>query len=58
MEKISINKSAITDLANLTSEINDKVESLELMSDKRFMKSFKKAKKQIKKRNFANWDAL
>lgn len=52
MEKITIEKSAIVDLVNLTNEINDRVESLELMSDKKFMKSFKKAKQQIKKKRF------
>ena len=58
MNEISINKSAIKDLARLTNEINDRVESLELMSDKKIVKSFRKAKKQLKKRNFASWDAL
>jgi hypothetical protein len=58
MDKISINKSAIIELARLTNEINDRVESLELMSDKKFMSSFKKAKKQIRKREFADWDEL
>ena len=58
MEEVSITKSAIEDLARLTNEINDRVESLELMSDKKFMVSLRKAKKQIKKRDFADWDAL
>lgn len=58
MDEVCITKSAIEDLARLTNEINDRVESLELMSDKKFMKSFKKAKEQIKKRDFADWDAL
>ena len=56
--KIIINTSAIADLVKLTHEINDRVESLELMSDEKFMASFKKAKEQIKKRDFADWDAL
>lgn len=58
MDDVCINKGAIEDLARLTNEINDRVESLELMSDKKFMKSFKKAKEQIKKRDFADWNAL
>lgn len=49
---------AITDLVRLTNEINDRVESLELMSDEKFMTSLKKAKEQIKKRDFADWNAL
>jgi len=56
--KIMINQSAIADLVRLTHEINDRVESLELMGDEKFMASFKKAKEQIKKKDFADWDAL
>ncbi len=53
-----VNVSAIADLARLTSEINDRVESLELMGDKELMASLKKSKEQIKEREFADWDAL
>ena len=56
--KIVINQSAIADLARLTNEINDRVESLELMSNEKFMVSLKKSKEQIKKREFADWNAL
>jgi hypothetical protein len=55
MDDVCINKSEIEDLVRLTNEINDRVESIELMSDKKFMKSFKKSKEQIKKRDFADW---
>lgn len=58
MEKVTINKEAIAELSMLTSEVNDRVESLELMSDKKFMHSLKKAKEQISKRKFANWNAI
>jgi len=58
MEEVCIDKSAIEDLARLTNEINDRVESLELMSDKRFMASLKKSDEQVKKREFVDWDAL
>ena len=58
METINISKEAIVDLAKLTNEINDRVESLELMSDKEFMESFRKSKEQIEKRKFANWNEL
>jgi len=57
-EEMCISKSAIRDLVRLTNEINDRVESLELMSDKKFMTSFKKSKEQIKKRKFADWNDL
>lgn len=58
MKEVSITKSAIEDLARLTNEINDRVESLELMGNKKFITSLKKAKEQIKKRNFADWNVL
>lgn len=57
-EEISIKKSAIEDLAKLTNEINDRVESLELISNKKFMISLKKSKEQIRKRDFADWNVL
>lgn len=57
-ETIAIKKSEIEDLARLANEINDRIESLELMGDKKFIKSFKKAKEQIKRRDFADWNAL
>ena len=58
MEEITIDKRVIEDLSRLTNEINDRVESLELMSNKKFMASLKKSDKQVKKREFADWDAL
>jgi len=58
MEEVCIDKSVIIDLARLTNEINDRVESLELMSDKKFMASLKKSDGQVKKRDFADWNAL
>ncbi len=57
-ETLCISKSALLDLARLTGEINDRVESLELMSDKKFMVSLKKSDEQVKKREFVDWDAL
>lgn len=56
--QIMVDASAIADLVRLTSEITDRVESLELMSDEKFMASLKKSKEQIKKRDFADWNAL
>lgn len=56
--EVCINEKEIEDLIRLTEEINERVESLELMSDKKFMNSYKKSKKQIKKRDFVNWDEL
>ncbi len=58
MEDVCIDKSAMEDLVRLTNEINDRVESLLLMSDPKVMASLKKSDEQIKKREFADWDAL
>ena len=58
MEEVCISKKAIADLLRLKDEFNSIVESLELMSDKEFIKSLKKSDEQVKKRDFANWDAL
>ena len=51
-------KKALIDLAKLAEEINDRIESLELMSNKEFMESLRRSEEQIKKRDFANWDDL
>lgn len=58
MEDVCIDKNAMEDLVRLTNEINDRVESLLLMSDKKLMASLGKSKEQIKKREFVDWDAL
>ncbi len=58
MEQITINKSAITDLARLMNEIQDRIESLELMSNPEFMESLKKSDEEVKNRDFANWNEL
>ncbi len=57
-ETLTINKSAIADLVRLKEELDFVVESIELMSNKEFMDSYKKAKEQIKKREFCDWNAL
>ena len=55
---ITVNKEAIIDLLRVKEEFDSIVESLELMSDKEFMESYKKSKEQIKKRDFADWNEL
>lgn len=57
-EAILINKEAVKDLVKVKEEFDTIVESIELMSDKEFMDSYNKAKEQIKKREFADWNAL
>ena len=58
MEKISINKNALVDLVRLKEEFDSVVESIELMNDKNFMESLIRSKKQIKNREFSDWNEL
>jgi hypothetical protein len=58
MEQIKVDRKVIMDLAKRLADINDRIESLILASDPKFMESLKKSKDQIKKREFANWDEL
>ena len=57
-ETITIKKKAIQDLVKVKDEFDSIIESLELMSDKEFMKSYKKAKEEIKNRDFVEWNEL
>ena len=57
-ETVEVQRQAIVDLVRVKDEFDTIVESLELMSDKEFMESHKKAKEQIKKRDFVDWDEL
>ena len=58
METITIERKTLIELAKLAEEINDKLESLELMSDPNVMESHRRAKEQIKKRQLKEWNAL
>ncbi|HIH25277.1 hypothetical protein J4476_05355 [Candidatus Woesearchaeota archaeon] len=58
METITINKEAITDLLRVKEEFDSIVESIALMTNSEFMKSYNKSKEQIKKRDFDEWDDL
>ena len=51
-------KKALNDLIKLKEEFDLIVESLELMNNTKFIESNKKAKEQIKNRDFANWNEL
>jgi hypothetical protein len=55
---VSVNKEAIMDLLRIKDEFDAVIESLELMSDERFMSSYRKARQQVKKREFADWNDL
>jgi hypothetical protein len=56
--KVTIEKQAIKDLIKVKNEFEAIVESLELMADKKFIESYKESKKQIKKREFVDWNEL
>ena len=47
-ETVNVTKQAILDLVKVKDEFDTIVESLELMGDKEFMNSYKKAKEQFK----------
>ncbi len=58
LQTIQIDRQAVSDLVKLKDEFDSVVESIELMSDKEFMDSYRKAKEQIAKREFADWNDL
>ena len=58
METVEVKKEAIIDLIRVKEDFDAIVESLELMSDSEFMESYRKAREQIEKRDFVNWDEL
>jgi len=51
-------KDIVKDLKKVRDDVDTVVESIELMSDKQFMSSFSRAKKQVRKREFEDWDDL
>ena len=57
-ERVNINKQAVVDLVRVKDEFDSIVESIELMSDKEFMDSYKKSKQQVKKREFVDVNEL
>ncbi len=58
MENITIDRKAFIELMKLKEEFDLIMESIELSNDKEFMDSYKKAKEQIKKRDFVDWNEL
>ena len=55
---VSVNRQAIHDLIRVKDEFDSIIDSLDLMSDKEFMNSYKKSKEQIKNRDFDDWNEL
>ena len=58
METITIDKKIFIDLVKISEELNDKLESLELANDPKFMESLKKSKEQIKNGDLVEFDDL
>jgi len=50
---VVLSREAVNDLLRVKEDFDAIIESIELMSNKEFMESYKKAKEQIKKREFA-----
>jgi len=57
-ETVNISRQALNDLIRAKDEFDSVLESIELMSSKSFMASYKKAKKQIKNRDFDDWNRI
>jgi hypothetical protein len=55
---IRVNRDALVDLVRVKEEFDTIIESLECMNDKAFMDSYNKSKKQIKKKEFDDWNEL
>ena len=55
---VTINREASGDLVRIKEEFDTVMESLELMEDEEFMGSYKKAKEEIKNREFVDWNEL
>lgn len=55
---VTISRDAFEDLIRLKEDLEVVMESLELMENEEFMESYKKAKEEIKNRDFVGWDEL
>jgi len=55
---IPIRREAIADLLRIKDDFDAVVESLELMSDEDFMRSYRRSREQVRKREFTDWDDL
>jgi predicted CopG family antitoxin len=55
---VTISRDAFEDLLRLKEDFEVVMESLELMENEEFMESYKKAKEEIKNRDFVDWDEL
>lgn len=53
-----VSKEALNDLKEVKNKFDTIVESLELINNKKFMNSYGKAKKQVKQREFDDWEKI
>lgn len=58
MEQIIVDRKTIIDMAMLLEEVQDRLESLELMSDPEVIAGHERAREQIKNRDFGDWDDI
>jgi|LGOV01.1.fsa_nt_gb predicted CopG family antitoxin len=55
---VTISRDALKDLIRIKEDFDVVMESLELMENEEFLESYKKAKEEIKNREFVDWDEL
>ena len=55
---VTISQDAFEDFIRLKEDFDVVMESLELMGNEEFMESYRKAKKEIKNRDFVDWNEL
>ena len=56
--EVCIPKQVLLDLFKEKEKFDARMESIELMTDQKFMESNKKAKDQIKQKDFDDWNGL
>ena len=55
---ITVSREVFADLMRIKDEFDAVMESLEFMENTEFMESYEKAKEEIKKREFVDWNEL
>ena len=58
MKKIKIDRKILFDLTKRIENIRDRMESLEFMSDPKIMEAHRKAREQIRNREFVSWKEM
>jgi predicted CopG family antitoxin len=55
---VTVSREVFADLMRIKEEFDAVMESFELMENREFMGSYEKAKEEIKKREFVDWNEL